>query len=140
MSQQFPALTICQPWAWAIMHGAKRVENRTWSTQYRGRLWIHAGKSTAWLYRGRNIITEIAPQLVLPDDRVFDFGAIVGSVELYDVVGPLRGIKLAGEWASGPHCWCVRDPILLPEPIPCRGALGLFRPNVRLPKIQEQAI
>ncbi len=39
------ALTIRQPWAWAITCGLKRVENRTWSTNYRGPLLIHAGKT-----------------------------------------------------------------------------------------------
>ncbi|MHC4404130.1 MAG: ASCH domain-containing protein [Planctomycetota bacterium] len=39
------ALTICQPWAWAIIHGPKPVENRGWATKYRGPLAIHAGQS-----------------------------------------------------------------------------------------------
>jgi hypothetical protein len=43
------ALTICQPYAHLILRGAKRVENREWPTNYRGRLYIHAGKSRSWL-------------------------------------------------------------------------------------------
>lgn len=39
------ALTVKQPWASAIMAGLKRVENRTWRTDYRGPLAIHAGSS-----------------------------------------------------------------------------------------------
>ena len=38
-------ISIQQPWAWAIVHGPKRVENRTWGTPYRGPLLIHAGRS-----------------------------------------------------------------------------------------------
>jgi hypothetical protein len=37
------ALTVRQPWAWAIFHG-KPVENRSWATKYRGDLLIHARK------------------------------------------------------------------------------------------------
>lgn len=42
-------LTICQPYAALIMlpdddDRAKRVENRTWSTNYRGPLLIHAAE------------------------------------------------------------------------------------------------
>lgn len=37
------AISIQQPWAWAIFNG-KPVENRKWSTAYRGPLLIHAGK------------------------------------------------------------------------------------------------
>ena len=39
------ALSIKQPWAWAIIHAGKNVENRTWATSYRGPLLIHAGKT-----------------------------------------------------------------------------------------------
>ena len=38
------ALSLKQPWAWAIFHG-KDVENRTWSTPYSGKLLIHASKT-----------------------------------------------------------------------------------------------
>lgn len=29
-------------------------------------------------------------------------------------------------WACGPYCWVIDDVRLLPEPIPCRGAQGLW--------------
>ncbi|WP_206002040.1 ASCH domain-containing protein [Paraburkholderia aromaticivorans] len=37
------ALSIRQPWAWLIVKGHKDIENRTWSTRFRGRVLIHAG-------------------------------------------------------------------------------------------------
>ena len=37
------ALSIRQPWAWLILNGYKDLENRTWRTDYRGPLLIHAG-------------------------------------------------------------------------------------------------
>jgi hypothetical protein len=40
-------LSIRQPWAWAIVAGLKRYENRTWTTPYRRPLLIHAGQSRA---------------------------------------------------------------------------------------------
>jgi hypothetical protein len=42
-----PILTVRQPWASAIFHAGKDIENRVWPTDYRGRLWIHAGLATA---------------------------------------------------------------------------------------------
>jgi hypothetical protein len=36
------ALTIRQPWAYAILRLGKDVENRSWRTHYRGPLLIHA--------------------------------------------------------------------------------------------------
>jgi hypothetical protein len=35
------ALSIQQPWAWAIIAGHKDVENRSWYTHHRGSLLIH---------------------------------------------------------------------------------------------------
>lgn len=41
--QCVPALSIRQPWAWAILYARKRLENRSWpSCSYRGPIWIHA--------------------------------------------------------------------------------------------------
>ena len=36
-------LTLHQPWASLLVYGIKRVEGRGWTTDFRGRLWIHAG-------------------------------------------------------------------------------------------------
>ena len=38
-------LTIRQPWATLIMEGYKRFEFRSWKTNYRGELYIHASLS-----------------------------------------------------------------------------------------------
>uniref|UniRef100_A0A7S2XVX9 ASCH domain-containing protein n=1 Tax=Fibrocapsa japonica TaxID=94617 RepID=A0A7S2XVX9_9STRA len=35
-------LTLHQPWASLMVYGIKRVEGRSWATNHRGRLWIHA--------------------------------------------------------------------------------------------------
>ena len=36
------ALSIKQPWASLIANGIKNIENRTWKTNFRGRIYIHA--------------------------------------------------------------------------------------------------
>lgn len=36
------ALSIKQPFAALIVHGIKDIENRTWKTNYRGKIYIHA--------------------------------------------------------------------------------------------------
>jgi hypothetical protein len=36
------ALSVRQPWAWAIIHAGKDIENWTWRTHYRGEVAIHA--------------------------------------------------------------------------------------------------
>ncbi len=111
------ALTVCQPYAHLIRLGEKPLENRNWSTSYRGRLWIHAGKSRAWM----------------DDDDLMRypsmaFGALVCSVVLYDCrrVGDLPPELQGNEHANGPFCLMLRDLVVLLEPIPMRGAQGLW--------------
>jgi hypothetical protein len=43
------ARSVCQPWAWAIVHGVKMVENRWRRTNFRGPLVIHASRSRRYL-------------------------------------------------------------------------------------------
>jgi len=43
------ALTVRQPYATLIARGVKTIETRSWRTNYRGRLAIHAGKSLTYI-------------------------------------------------------------------------------------------
>ena len=38
-------LTVKEPWASLIAYGYKEYEFRSWKTNYRGKILIHAGKS-----------------------------------------------------------------------------------------------
>src|SRR5215472_2285942 len=71
------ALSVCQPWAWAIVHGLKTVENRYRPTRHRGPLVIHASRSRRYL--GKDF-ANLLPGLP-PADRL-DFGVLVGVVEV----------------------------------------------------------
>lgn len=124
MIKQLTCLSVQQPWAWTILNGFKGVENRTWATNYRGLLGIHAGKSKESM--DFETIQFIRSQgVTVPPDLTF--GAILGTVELYDCV-PIENIN--DPWAFGPFCWKVRDPKLFRNPVPFRGALGLFTAQI----------
>src|SRR2546427_534687 len=47
------ALTLTAPWAHLIAAGAKRIETRSWRTDYRGQLAIHAAVGFPLWARGR---------------------------------------------------------------------------------------
>ena len=74
-------LSVHQPWAHLIVTGVKNVENRTWYTQVRGTVLIHAGKEVdkAGLLWCRE--NGIALPAHLPT------GGIVGQVDLVGMVG-----------------------------------------------------
>lgn len=114
-------LTIRQPWAWAIIHGGKDVENRTWPTKHRGPLLIHAG--SAFEPEGYEKVKDLVSQdPPLPGELIR--GAIIGVVELVDCV---RDSDSA--WAvDGQWHWCLRNPRPLDHAIPCPGRLSLWRP------------
>lgn len=110
-------LTVRQPWASAIVQGIKDIENRVWTTDYRGRLWIHAARATArresdaWAEeRGLAVPPEPLPR-----------GVILGHVELVDIVRDADS-----PWALPHHYhWILRAPRLLVRPVPWDGKLGL---------------
>lgn len=70
-------LTIRQPWASLIMTGYKRFEFRSWKTNYKGDLLIHAGKT---------VDKEAAERLkkYLPEE--LPLGQILGKVTVVDCV------------------------------------------------------
>jgi hypothetical protein len=39
------ALTLRSHWAWLVVNGYKDMENRSWPTRLRGRIWVHASSS-----------------------------------------------------------------------------------------------
>jgi hypothetical protein len=60
------ALTLWQPWATLMALGVKRNETRSWSTNHRGSLAIHASaRSTGWGRRGTR--TMVGPYEVEND-------------------------------------------------------------------------
>lgn len=127
------ALTVCQPWAWAIVHGPKTVENRSWATNYRGPLLIHAGKSRRFLQAGIYEIAAMENVELEPSD--LPFGAIVGICDLVDCVwisevygdwaGPAERLT-SNQYTTGPFAWVLAARRKFTEPIPWRGAQGLF--------------
>lgn len=116
------AITICQPYASAIIHGPKRVENRMNHWRFRGRLLVHAGRSLK--YMGTLSDAQLAdwPEF---DEGALTFGCIIGSVEVYKCT-ELKSPWRIDHWATGPWCLHLRDPIAFERPIPYRGQLGLF--------------
>jgi hypothetical protein len=110
-------LTVKQPWAWAIIHAGKDVENRSRPIRYRGQLLIQAGKGhaaegDAWLRRH-----DIEPPADLPR------GFIIGAVQ---VVGSTR--TSTSRWAMrNHHHWLLAEQTPATTLLPCRGTLNLFR-------------
>lgn len=125
MTTPVRALTVRQPWAAAIIHGGKDIENRTYLRSYRGRLLIHAA-------RGED------PDGFL-DPRVKDAGIggvlsprreIIGHVDLTDAHRAVDGCCAPwGNPGDDVVHFVLRDPVAFARPIPTIGRLGLWNPD-----------
>ncbi len=118
------ALSVCQPWAWAIVAGIKTVENRSRPTRHRGPLAIHASKSRRYL---AGDYARLLPGL--PSVEQLDYGALVGVVEVGDCV-PVAEVE-GDPFAVGPWCWLLRG-VRRIRPVPFKGQVGLFTVPDRL--------
>ncbi len=117
--QDAKVLSIRQPWAWLIVSGHKNIENRTWNTDYRGPLLIHAGQTLAPGFRELcEGITESGYDL--PD--TWHRGGIIGKVELVDVITKPGKYR---DWFDGPYGFVLANPVPLPF-MPMKGKLKLF--------------
>jgi hypothetical protein len=118
MPDPLMTLSIRQPWAWLICNRGKNVENRTWKTDYRGPLLIHAGLS----------MDHFALDILRAHGHAFPrdlkVGGIVGRVRLMGCVGP--AVSCNSMWAQPDlFHWLLEDRAPV-EFIPCKGRLNLF--------------
>jgi hypothetical protein len=132
-------LSIRQPWATLIVLGAKRIENRSWETKYRGPLLIHASAAldcdwNAVLEPGELIgpdeeVEVKGGRFVLPAINSLPLSAIIGVVTLADcrrfedLPKELQEHPFASE---GCWCWVLEEPKQLAKPFPCKGQLRLW--------------
>ena len=117
------ALSIRQPWAWLVVNGYNDIENRTWSTNFRGRIYVHAGqRMVADDYpEQREFIARAG--ILIPANLAR--GAIVGEVTITGCIA-----ASARPWFCGPYGFTLEDPVAYDTPIPCRGQLGFFQVDV----------
>jgi hypothetical protein len=123
MTRQIKALSLTQPWAWLVANGHKDIENRTWRTNYRGWVYIHASKrmTGADYRRVAEFTARVNPAIKLPPiGQLTDLGGIVGAVKIVGCVN-----NSDSPWWMGPFGFTLRFARPIPF-TPCKGALGFF--------------
>jgi hypothetical protein len=127
------ALTVRQPWASAIAYGTKRVENRGWSlpARFAGKLIaIHAGK-------GHDLDVRLPAGCEWPEVAAHPLGVVIAVATVTRSCLPWECHGECSPWAiKGQDHWHLEDVRPLPEPVPCRGMLGLWR----LPEDAEKTV
>lgn len=115
------AISVIQPWSWALVHGYKDVENRNWKTQIRGKILVHAG--IKFDHEGYEWIKRTFPDIPLPQKEDFFMGGIVGTVEITDCVDHLESL-----WFQGKYGFTLKNGQPMAPRI-CKGALMFFTPD-----------
>lgn len=151
------ALTVRQPWAWAIINGGKDVENRNRKTNYRGRLYIHAGlgyseeaeyfpaMKQAWKGAAQLLAVERGNMGTLRKQDLFlDYGIVIGTADLIDC----HHVSDCADWAeTGSYCsewaqpatwhWVLANARPIEIPFEAKGQLGIW--NLGPSSVEELA-
>ncbi|PJN96422.1 hypothetical protein CNY89_02690 [Amaricoccus sp. HAR-UPW-R2A-40] len=125
------ALSIRQPWAWAIINAGKDIENRDWSTRFRGPVCIHAAKGMtnrewddAMDFIDQAFPVPLAHQYgrrrSASGSTDAKRGGIIGVAEIVDCVE-----ASSSPWFFGRYGFVLAN-VQPVEFIPVRGALGFF--------------
>lgn len=116
------ALTLRPHWAWFVVNGYKDIENRSWPTRMRGRIWIHASSSRVTRNEYDRFLTICRERRIkgFPAREDFQIGGIVGSAEVMDCVAKSRSY-----WFSGDYGFALRN-ARKTKFKPMNGRLGFF--------------
>jgi len=130
------AFTCTGPYAILILAGIKRTENRSvWPSPSEGRAAISCSKSFCKEEYGQFIVW--ASEHLPPED----FEEIPAWSEVKDWPGKIVGVcdykarqrAQAELWDEGYDCWWdLSNVVRLPEPIPCRGNIGMWQMPLEL--------
>lgn len=133
------ALSIKQPYASLIALGIKDIENRTWKTNFRGRIYIHASgifdktfddRLSGAMYQEYHKQTRLYlnKQSISYDYRIVEFyheqpkSAIIGEVDIIDCI--INHNSIWAEESNIDLCdtkttynWVLANPVMYDKPI-----------------------
>ncbi len=123
-------LSLTEPCATLIKEKKKLIETRSWKTNYRGELYIHASSTKIpkeWR-ENKNL-------MVLVNGMPLNYGNIICKCNLVDCVYMtpefIKEIKknhqeyICGIYEVGRYAWILKD-IEVIKPIPTKGHLGVW--------------
>lgn len=142
-------ISLLQPWASLIALGEKKIETRSWKTDYRGPLLIHASKSlkcagVAWTEPFYTALKPFHNEVNGKASIQHPIGVIVarcnllGCLEIKNNIpdeqrawvegwGYVKGNEYYfGDYNPGRYAWILENIEMLPDPIQAKGQLGLW--------------
>jgi hypothetical protein len=129
------AITLIQPWATLIILGEKKIETRSWSTNLRGEIAIHAGKKIDKSVFEKPYYREAFKKYGITVDNIIT-SSLIGRCKIVDVKKTEDLIdviseqeRVFGNYDSNRYGWILDDFEAI-EPIRnVKGMLGLWNYN-----------
>ena len=116
-------LSLKEPFATLIKNNKKYIETRSWKTNYRGELYIHASISKI-----DKSIFDRKELVKLIDKDEMNYGFIIEMTEEY--INKIKKNKyqqfICGEYKVGRYAWILKDIRPLKDKIAAKGKLGIW--------------
>lgn len=142
------ALSLWQPWASLVVLGVKQIETRSWSTEYRGPIIIHATGSVpppALDFWRQAEVLHLLKGAGVMEPRGLPMGSHIGTVDLVGVV-KVEDAQInsqeerLGNYTAGRYAWLLDNPRELNEPVPAAGHQRLWNPPIELIEQVREAL
>ena len=121
-------LSIKEPFATLIKDDVKIYETRSWKTNYRGEIYIHASLSLSKSERvesaNKYLKSEIKPGFILCKCELVD--CIPMTDEFIKYINKETSEYDYGLYSEGRYAWKLKVLEVLDEPIPAKGKLGIW--------------
>lgn len=125
-------LSLTEPYATLIKEKKKFIETRSWKTNYRGELYIHASKTKI-----SSDVKNNKELMYLVDGIDLSYGSIICKGNLVDCVFMtseyVEEMKqnnyqeyICGVYEEGRYAWILEDIEVLENSISAKGQLGLW--------------
>ena len=121
------AISIIEPYASLIREGIKHIETRSWKTNYRGQIYIHASSTRIPVeyWHLLPLVSETRKGFIIAKANLVD------CIEMTDdwIETLSETEKACGFYSAGRYAWILEDiePI---EPIKAKGKLGLWEVEI----------
>ncbi len=136
-------ISLIQPWASLAAWGEKKIETRSWKTNYRGPLAIHASKKIDHEICKQDPFRQVLAKHGITDSHL-PTGVILAAGNMVDCVRILDNRTIDtkpwtevqgnefffGDYTPGRFAWLLENMQLLENPIPAKGKLNLWEFNI----------
>lgn len=131
-------LSMYQPYAWMVANGHTDIDDRSWPSNHRGDLAIHASKTFEPHYYA---YVKYQLGIDIPPPEELEYGGVVAIVGMIDCLPPgtVTNVPHDRRAHGGPHCYgFVFENVRKLDFVPCRGKPGIFDVDLVADRVEEK--